>query len=217
MNSEIKKTIAGVVAVFIILMAYFGSYLPMRKSMAFIDTMKLLDEKTKDGTPKIKTVDDLEQAFSTSLDHPSPIGQEELVRSVANTISNSLRGVQDPAAINKLVNYSEKYYKSIIERGRGMSFGQDIYILGMMNEIAFLKTSDKKYLEAAKKYFKESQILGPKRPQGLYGLIDVYRFEGDVDSFKKVAEQILSQWPTDEKVAEIINQALGGSSDSKKQ
>jgi len=198
MNTDIKKAIAVSSAIFIALVAYYGSYLPMRKSMIFIEAMR------DSGT--IKTIKDFENIFSVPLDYPSPIGQEELVRSMANTTANSLQGISDPKAIEELVNYTSRYYEPIVARGRGMSFGQDAYILGMMNEIAFVKTNDQKYLQDAGKYFKMEQALGPKRPQALYGLLDFYRMSGNLDEFKKIADQVLSQWPTDERVANLINQ-----------
>lgn len=208
MNSDIKKSIAVSAAIFILLAAYYGSYLPMRKSTVFIEAMR--------SSSKIKTISDFESAFSVPLDYSSPIGQEELVRSMANTINGSLQNVSDPKAVSELVNYAEKYYAPIIARGRGMSFGQDVYILGMINEIAFLKTKEPKYLQTAGKYFKMGQILGPKRPQSLYGLFDVYRLEGNIDESKKIADQILSQWPDDARTSNLVNQMLNLSSTPKK-
>ena len=97
-----------------------------------------------------------------------------------------------------------------------MSFGQDVYILGMINEIAFLKTKEPKYLQAAEKYFKMGQTLGPKRPQTLYGLLDVYRMSGNIDAFKKIADQVLSQWPDDARTSNLVNQMLNSSSSESK-
>lgn len=208
MNSDIKKSIAVSAAIFILLVAYYGSYLPMRKSTVFIETMR--------SSSKIKTISDFKSAFSVPLDYSSPIGQEELVRSMANTINSSLQNVSDPKAVDELVNYAEKYYAPIIARGKGMSFGQDVYILGMINEIAFLKTKEPKYLQTAEKYFKMGQTLGPKRPQSLYGLFDVYRLKGNIDESKKIADQILSQWPDDARTSNLVNQMLNSSSTPKK-
>ena len=208
MNPDIKKAIAVSAAIFILLVAYYGSYLPMRKSTIFIDTMQ--------SSYKIKTISDFESMFSVPLDYASPIGQEELVRSMANTINGSIQNVADPKALNELVNYAEKYYAPIVARNKGMSFGQDIYLLGVMNEVAFLKTKEPKYLQAAEKYFKMELALGPKRPQGLYGLLDVYRIGGNIDEFKKIASQVLSQWPSDTRIADLINQTIKSSSSANK-
>jgi len=208
MNSQLKKAIAASATIFILFVAYYGSYLPMRKSMAYIEAMK--------SSSKIKTIGDFKKTFSVPLDYPSPIGQEELVRSMANTTNGSIQGVSDPRIVDELMNYTEKYFEPIIAKGKGMSFGQDAYILGMMNEVAFIKTKEPKYLQAAEKYFKMEQALGPKRPQGLYGLFDVYMLGGKFDEFKKVADQIMSQWPSDTRIADLVSQAMNASSSTKK-
>lgn len=195
MNPIIKKAIAISASVFLLFLAYYGSYLPMRKSMIFINTLQ--------NTGGIKTLSDFQQAFSVPLDYPSPIGQEELVRNTANTVVNTLQNIP-PEGVDQMVGYIESYYEPIVSRGRGMSFGQNLYLLGVLNEVAFLRTQKTRYISDAEKYFKEAQDLGPKRPQSLYGLLDVYRIKGDVPDAKIVGEQILSQWPADAKVRGIL-------------
>lgn len=208
MDPQIKKSIAVSAAIFIVLAAYFGTYLPMRKSQIYIEAMR--------NGANIKTIKDFEDIFSPSLDYYSPIGQEELVRSTANNIANGLQSISDARALDELVKYISAYYAPIIKRGKGMSFGQDLYILGMMNEIAFVRTSNPTYLQAADKYFRTLQSLAPKRPQALYGLFDVNRFEGNTAEFKKIADQILSQWPDDARAKAILSQIISASSSVKK-
>src|SRR3989344_374911 len=169
MNPAIKKAIAISASIFILFLGYYGSYLPMRKSMIFISVIQ--------NTGGIKTLADFEQAFSEPLDYPSPIGQEELVRNTANMTVGSIQNIS-PEGVGQMVNYIESYYEPIISRGRGMSFGQNLYLLGAINEIAFLKTQKTQYIDDAEKYFGKARDLGPKRPQGLYGLFDVYRVKG---------------------------------------
>ncbi len=200
MNKDIKKIIAVSVSILIALAGYYGSYLPMQKSVLFIAAMQ--------KSSNLKTISDFEQNLSVPLDAPSPIGQEELVRNMSNTIANSIQGVSDPKAVDELVRYVESYFDPIIARGRGMSFGQDMYILGMLNEVAFIKTKEPKYLSASEKYFKQGVSLGPKRPQGLYGLVDVYRMENNVDGFKSVVGQILSQWPDDTRTKGVYDEYM---------
>ncbi len=192
MSPVIKKAIAIAVVVFIIAIDYYGSYLPWRKSTLFIEAMQ--------STSAIRTISDFERIFSIPLDYSSPIGQEELVRSVANSIINSLNSIPQSQGIKEMIRYVENYYEPIINRGRGMSFGQNLYLLGALNESAYLKTREISYLNSAEKYFKKAQELGPKRPQPLYGLFDVYRLKGDKAAAEAIGRQIISQWPDDEKI-----------------
>ncbi len=210
MNPLIKKAIAVSAVVFLVFIAYYGSYLPMRKSVIFIGTIQ--------NTSAIKTIADFEQAFSVPLDYSSPIGQEELVRNSANTIVSSLQNIPEARGIDEMLGYIDKYYEPIVARGKGMSFGQDIYILGALHELAFIKTHQTGYLDIAQKYFEEGLRLGPKRPQALYGLLDVYRLRGNIASSTVIARQILNQWPTDTKARDVFKQLLtaGASSSTKK-
>lgn len=194
-NPTIKQAIAIAASVLLLSLGYYSSYRPMEKSMLFISVAQNMGG--------IKTLADFEQAFSVPLDYSSPIGQEELVRNTANTVVNSLQNI--PAdGVDQIVSYIENYYNPIVATGRGMSFGQDLYLLGAMNELAFLKTHKMQYIDDAAKYFKEAYRLGPKRPQSLYGLFDVYRIKGDIPNATAIGKQILSQWPTDAKVKGVL-------------
>ena len=85
-----------------------------------------------------------------------------------------------------------------------MSFEQDLFIVGTMNEIAYLKTQDQKYLEGAQRYFEEGHELGPERPQFLYSLLDVYRLKKDIPRAIEVAQKILTLWPNDERLKNML-------------
>lgn len=204
MNPIAKKIIGISATVFILLLAYYGTYLPLRKSQAFIGALRSLNS--------VRSLADFERAVSVPLDMPSPIGQEELVRNASNIVLNLIQQNDRPELVSELVNYIGSYYRPIIDRGRGMSFEQNIYILGALNEMAYIKTKQAKFLEAAKDYFDKGLKLGPKRPQFLYGLFDIYRMEGNVSGAKTVAEQILRQWPNDEKtrssLADFLSKSL---------
>ena len=192
-NSQTKNKIIAVFAVvFISYVGYYGTYLPVRKSHAFILAMQSI--RSAEAIP------DLQRILSEPLKMKSPVGHEELVRNTANVFLNILSTVGDPAIIAQIVDFVEENYKPIIERGTGMSFGQNLYILGAINETAFIKTNQMKYLDSAEKYYSRGLELGPNRPQPLYGLFDVYRIRGDKVKSKEILDKILGQWPNDERV-----------------
>lgn len=163
----------------------------MRKSQLFIEAMQKL--------PSVTSVPDLISTLSVPFDAPSPVGQEELVRNSANVVLGAIQQTNDPTVISSLMDFIETRYQPIIARGTGMSFEQNLYILGTMNELAFVRTQDTKYFTAAKNYYSQGLALGPKRPQFLYGMFDIYRIEGNVDSVTAITNQILSQWPNDDR------------------
>ncbi|MBI3589619.1 MAG: hypothetical protein HY093_04390 [Candidatus Liptonbacteria bacterium] len=197
MNPNLKKIIAVALSSFIIFVAHYGSYRPLRKAQLFIETMRTLNEAT--------TLDELKSRISAPLDFHSPFGQEELVRQVGSLFTNILSQPNvKPEVIADLMNYLSQNYDPIIQSGRGMSFNQNLYLLGSLNELAFLKTQQVNYLAAAKKYYLSSYELGPKRPQVLFGLFDVYRVEGNVSEVKRIADQILNQWPNEERTKKAL-------------
>jgi len=204
MESSNKKIVAIISSAIIAVLIYYGTLLPFMKSHTFITTMRSLGEA--------KTLDELKTKISVPLDSPSPYGQEELVRQVASLITNIIsQSNTTPPIIDDLTSYLNKYYSPIIKKGRGMSFNQNLYILGSLNEVAFIRTNKLDYLMAAEKYFTDSYNLGPKRPQALYGLFDVYRAKGEKEKVVQISDQILSQWPKDERTrqafADFLNQA----------
>lgn len=204
MSSLYKKIIAVAVSCLAVFAIYYGSYLPYKKSSVFIKTMRDLNNSP--------SLDEFKKNISAPLDLTSPIGQEELVRQIASLVSSVINQPNaNQTVINDLVSYVNRYFDPIIARGVGMSFGQDLYLLGSMNEIAFVKTNQLKYLEAAKKYYEIGRELGPKRPQVLFGLFDVYRMEGKVEQVKAVGEQILAQWPDEERTRQALADFLSRS------
>ncbi|MFA6354709.1 MAG: hypothetical protein WCX12_03455 [Candidatus Paceibacterota bacterium] len=197
MNPTTKKIIAISISCVVIWMAYYGSYLPFQKSRNFIETMRNLGGSS--------SLSDFKSRISGVLDRPSPIGQEELVRQTANLIAGFFNQPSaTPDVIADLMGYLESYYKPMIDQGSGMSFGQDLYLLGSLNELAFVKTNQKAYFDKAKSYYSLALVDGPKRPQALYGMFDIYRLEKNVAEVKTVSDQILSQWPNDSKVKNAL-------------
>lgn len=209
-TKEMAKKIAGIaVSAVILFVAWYGNYLPLVKSQTFIDALRNMNS--------VKSVQEFEVVFARPLDLVSPIGQEELVRNAANNVISILQQTNDQEIIGRIVKYISGYYEPIVSRGRGMSFEQDLYLLGTMNEMAFAKTKQLQYLQDAHKYYGKGLELGPKRPQPLYGMFDVYRTEGNVEASVQIANQILSQWPTDARTQAGLDQFLSFVANSKKQ
>jgi hypothetical protein len=210
MNPTSKKIIAIAVTVAILAIAYYGSYRPLRKAQMFIATLQGLQ-----ATPPT-SLTDLETRLSIPLDYSSPIGQEELVRNTANSVLSFVQQSPDATSTDALVEFLMSYYDPILVRGKGMSFGQDLYLVGAVNEIAFARTGQANFLSTAQQYYEEGEQLGPNRPQPLYGLFDVYRAEGNVASTTAIADKIIANWPSDTSVQQGLAQFLAGTKTSVK-
>jgi hypothetical protein len=201
MEDRTYQRVAAVIIVAAIFgVAIWGSYMPMRKAQMFIATLQGLQTQQGQAT----SLQDLENKLSTPLDYPSPIGQEELVRNMANSILSFVQQGGDATSTAELISFLNNYYDPILDKGKGMSFGQDLYLEGAINEIAFASTGDPTYLAAAEKWYKEGVALGPNRPQSLYGLFDVYRAEGDTTDTIAIGTTILRNWPTDTNIQQAL-------------
>lgn len=180
--------------------AIWGSYMPMRKAQMFITTLEALQSPQGAAT----SLQDLENKLSAPLDYPAPIGQEELVRNMANSVLQFVQQGGDASSTAALIGYLNGYYDPILNQGKGMSFGQDLYLEGAINEIAFVGTQNPAYLSAAQHWYSEGVALGPDRPQSLYGLFDVYRAEGDATDTIAIGTTILRNWPTDTRIQQAL-------------
>jgi hypothetical protein len=202
MDNTVKKTIGIVLVVLIVCVAVYGTYLPMRKAEIFIATLQSLQ------TQPASSLNELESRLSVPLNYPSPIGQEELVRNFANSVLSFVQQSRDATSTGELIGFLNTYFNPILQKGKGMSFGQDLYLEGAINEMAFAQTGDSTYLMAAKQYYLEGNTMGPDRPQPLYGLFDVYRAMGDATDTVAVANKILTNWPTDTRIEQGLMQFL---------
>ncbi len=205
-----KQVIAVILSVIVIAVAVYGSYLPMRKAQVFISTLQSLQ------TTPATSLQDLETRISTPLNYTSPVGQEELVRNVANSVLSFIQQGADATSTGVLLDFLGSYYDPIIARGKGMSFGQDLYLEGAVHELAFAQTGNPLYLAGAEQYFREGSDQGPNRPQPLYGLFDVYRAAGDVTDTIAIGNRILANWPNDTRVQQSLSQFLNPPSSTKK-
>ena len=202
MSRTAKQLIAIVASACILLLAWWGSYAPMRKSQMFISTLQSFSSQPA------SSLQDLESRLAAPLDYAAPIGQEELVRNMANNVLGFVQRSGDATTTAALISFLRNYYDPILAQGKGMSFGQDVYIMGAIEETAYTRTQDPAYLKQAQAYYEEANALGPNRPQALYGLFDVYRFENNVASTTAVAQKILSQWPTDPNIPKGLQDFL---------
>jgi hypothetical protein len=202
MAKTTKQIIAVALSIFILGIAVYGSYLPMRKAEIYITTLQSLQSSP------VSSLDELTSRIAVPLDYPSPIGQEELVRNISNNILGFISQGADPTSTAVLMSFLDGYYEPIMARGKGMSFGQDLYLMGALNEMAYVHTGDPTYIMDSQKYYEEGEAFGPNRPQPLYGLFDVYRAEGNVASTTAVAEKIMSNWPTDTSIGQSLQTFL---------
>ena len=202
MNQLSKQIIAISISFFVLVMVFYGSYLPYKKSKTFISSLNAL------GAGQIRSFEQLDKIVSSSLKINSPIGQEELIRQFLGVFAGFINQSDSPEVIDILVKYIESYANPILQKGKGLSFNQDLYLAIRFYLTAYEKTKDQKYLDKAKQYAELSYSLGSKRPQALYSLFDIYRLENNIEKAKEIGNQILTYWLDDENVKEAYDELL---------
>jgi len=201
-NKTARQIIAVLASVFLVWLIYFGSYLPRQKSKAFIVSLQSMGQ--------LRSVEEVQQSFDIPFSIASPIGQEEAVRHFSSVILSTIQrfGPEQASTSMQLANYVTESFQPIMQRERGMSFNQNLYVLGSLNEVIFIQSKDPKYLLEAKAYYLKGHELSPNRPQFLYGLFDIYRIEKNIPKVIEVSDQILALWPNDEKTKTLTEAFL---------
>lgn len=203
MDPFLKKNISIAAVILLLVVAYVGNFLPLRKSLNFIDANRKLNQEGQ-----VKTLDQLIALLSHPLDLYSPIGQQELVRNTTNIVFDLVKGEngKNPPVVKALMEMVDTYYSPLVAKPRGMSFNQDLYVLGLTNEAAAIQTRDVNYASKAQEVYERGLTLSPKRPQFLYGLLDVFRMKSDFQNAKRIAEEILTYWPDDQRTQRLLAQ-----------
>jgi len=190
MKNEVVKTfiLIGLI-ILAVLSIIFGSYLPFRKSQLYINALSLIQS--------VKTIQEFEANFDKSLKYYSPVGNEEVIKFLANTIIQIMSQQNQSEAVDRrLADYIEPYiFKNEVRH---------LLADTQMYEVLLSKYRHQEDLQKAQSYLEAAYAIGPKLPPVLYNLLDLYRATGEIEKAKQVGETILQYWPDDKNVENII-------------
>ena len=199
MDKPIKKIIAALATIIILIMMYLGAYLPLRKGQLYAQSVLKLNSR------KIKSVTDFIAAFHPALSFYSPIGQEEVVSYyTGEVLSGMLKKQKSPRVIEILIKDAENWMEPIIKVGKGFSYSQNLYNFGKVYKIAGEKLNNDTYLEKGIALFNEGLKNSPNRYIFLDGLFDIYQIRGDKVKMKEIGETILKYWPDKQEIRKSI-------------
>lgn len=203
-SEKIVKTIVvplGIVLAFLSLI--YGAFLPFRKSQFFIQAMR----RSSDATSVAGYMD----MFNKALDFPSPVGQAESIKFLENQIGSIVAQKPPQPIADALVTYADSISRADEPGTHGSNYAQEIVILGNIHATNFRNYKTQDDYDAALALFQQGLMLSPKRPQLLYGLLQLYTDAGEEEKIKETAKAILSVWPNDETVQKIISNEQGTS------
>lgn len=203
MNSLLKQTIAGVITILAVLMMYFGSYLPLKKSQLYIRAMVDLQ------SGKVRSLQDFINAFYPALDFYSPVGQDEIVSYyvgavMPNLINSVVSQTGGPQVVEALLKDAEKWIDPVMKAGKGIGFSQNLYNFGSVYGLAAEKLNNDIYLQKSIYFFEEGLKSSPNRGLFFGGLFKDYQLKGDKAKIKEIGELILRYWPDNEEVRKAM-------------
>lgn len=180
MATVFKQLIILLLIILAALGIYFGALLPLAKSQSFI--------KAQQNIQTVKSTDDLKALYDVPLKLYSPVGQEEVVKFTASTVSDIVFSQQlDDATVRWLVSYIEPYlFKNELRH---------LMLLGDMYRVVWERYGQKpEDFAKAETLYLEAYKIGPKLPPILYRLTESYLKAGDRDRARQFGEIILEYW-----------------------
>ncbi|MEK7147204.1 MAG: tetratricopeptide repeat protein [Patescibacteria group bacterium] len=196
-STFLSKFIASILLLVIAAGWYYGTYLPFRKSQLLILSIQ--------GANAAKSLSDFKDSFSASLDFYSPVGQSESVKHMTNTVFNIVNQLNIPAeGLTDLIGFVEKYSRPILQAKQGDGLTQQFYVSGDLYRAAGFKYNNPEYLKKAEETYKEGLTLSPKRPQFLYGLLQIYLQANNIEGANETMKKILEYWPNDPEIQKMI-------------
>ncbi|MGC9610780.1 MAG: tetratricopeptide repeat protein [Minisyncoccia bacterium] len=194
-----KYVIAPALVVLSVLSLVFGEYLPFEKSKQLIISLNQAGNST--------TLKDFEDTFNRVFDFYSPIGQPESIRFFGSQITGYLSHEIPIDLSQGLTNYTDKVFQASENSVgfKGLNYTQTQLMLANVHYLNWVNAKNKADFDKTEEYYKEVVKLSPNRPQALYGLFQLYYSNKDVDNTLSMADKILSVWPDNQKLKDIVS------------
>ncbi len=185
--------------ILILVLFYFGAYLPLRKSQMHINAVLSLQ------SGKVRTLDDINNLFGSVLNFYSPVGQDETTQYYLGILLSIINQQSNKDIIDILARQAENQMEPILKAGKGFNFSQNLYTLGSIYKITALKSRDLGYYKKAVDIFNEGLKYSPNRLIFLRGLFDIYSANADdKEKALEIGKTILKYFPNEKKVVEYL-------------
>ncbi len=199
MSPIIKKIITVIICASVIVLLYYGAYLPLRKGQLYIGALKEMSSK------QAKSVKDLNDIFKKVFDFYSPVGNNEAIAAYLGVMLNIISQQDNKAVVDAIINDVEQNSGPVLEAPeKAFNYWQSVYTMGLIYRVAAMKFNDENYYQKALQTFKEGLKYSSNRPNLLYGLFDLYFARGDKEKAKEIGQIILKYWPKDNEVKKVI-------------
>ncbi|MBI1960726.1 MAG: hypothetical protein HYS43_00400 [Candidatus Liptonbacteria bacterium] len=197
--SIIKKSVAITGIILIAALFYWGTIVPYEKSRRLVSALY--------ATRSAGSAEELFAAINGSVRYRSPIGQEETVRMIVNTLSSILGSLGEknaPVIVPLFVRYINDISLPLVSRGKGFGYTRLIFSMGEFYQAAWMKTRTPAFAARAETYYRQCLALSSHRPECLRGLLLLYADGGKKEEARVVASEIARFWPDDPSVTAIL-------------
>jgi len=177
--------LAALASALVILLIYFGSYIPLRKNL-------ILKKGFYEAATSRKMSERI-QSFIEAVDFKSPVGLEESSATLFFSSKNFLytlkrtKDLPPKNAIDILMKLNNEQYDRHEQKFIGI---RNLYLNAFLNLEAANLTQDKSYLARGKTLLEKGLETAPTRLELLVPLIDVAEFEKDEDALKAIKTKI---------------------------
>ena len=171
------------------LLTVAGAVLPFAK--AALTESALISMKRGDSLPEMR------RRIDRALSFPSPVGSEETAAKLVHALAAMTDGRRAPVE-------SIRELASVIEPEVPPGAPQWVELASFYRSLATL-TSEREDHDRAVDYFLRARRVAPGMPDVLYPLFELYFLGKDIPGLHDVGPEILSRWPGDAVVQQIMN------------
>lgn len=193
------RTSATIIGIILVLaLFYWGTIVPYEKSRRLVAALY--------AARSAGSADELFTAINDSVRYRSPIGQEEAVRMIVNTLSSiaGSLGENNTAVIAPLfARYVDDISLPLISRGKGFGYTRLIFSAGEFYHAAWTKMRTAAFASRAETYYRQCLALSPHRPECLHGLLFLYADSGEKEKARVVSSEVARFWPDDSSLTVI--------------
>lgn len=182
----LRQIIVPILIIVVAVFAYMGAVLPVKKGSMYI--------QANNQTRSYNSVTEMKQEFNKVFEYSSPIGDKEVRKFFMTSLLNLIRNQPEPV-VEELISYAES---KMVE-------DEFLHILRVANmyNIAWQKFGDDKFFEGTEKYYLKAHEMGPKVPQPLFNLYDIYKKNNQPEKAEEIGNKILELWPQIEGLEEL--------------
>lgn len=168
-----------------------GAYTPFAKAQAYITALR--------GMNSYGSLDAFEQAFDAVFTVPSPIGNPEIAKFLSGDIVDLVNSSSQPEDVSRaLVGYIAPHLAT--------DRIQPLITLGQLYYVLWVRFHGETDFEKSAAYLEKARALGPKFANTLYNLFALYQSNpATQEQAKEVGKDILTYWPSDQRVADFVN------------